>query len=283
MNIAFIGLGIMGSRMAANLLKSDHALYVYNRTVSRSEELVVKGAEMYRDIREIGNADIVFTMLTTPEVVREVAAGNNGFLQHLKKGTLWVDCSTVNPSFTKDMADRAMKSGIRFMDAPVAGSLGPAERGELIFMAGGDIDDLQVIQPLLDLMGKKTFHTGSVGTGASLKMIVNLVMGHAMAGFAEGLALSRAMGIDQGLVLDTLLSTPAVAPVVAGKRRKIEEGDFSPEFPLQWMHKDLHLAIETAYELNLPMPATHAVKEVFSAAKSRGLGELDISAVIRAL
>jgi 3-hydroxyisobutyrate dehydrogenase/glyoxylate/succinic semialdehyde reductase len=104
-------------------------------------------------------------------------------------------------------------------------------------------------------------------------------MGHAMAGFAEGLALGRAMGIEKGLVLDTLLSTPAVAPVVAGKRRKIEEEDFSPEFPLQWMHKDLQLAILTAFELDLPMPATHAVKEVFSSAKSKGLGELDISAV----
>ncbi len=186
MNIAFIGLGIMGSRMASNLLKSEHKVYVYNRTAAKAKPLVEKGAKLYRDIREINTANVVFTMLPSPDIVREMALGKNGFLQYMREKSIWVDCSTVNPSFSLEMAAEARTENVRFMDAPVAGSLVPAEKGELIFLAGGKERDLNSVRELLDLMGKKVIHVGDRGMGSSMKMVVNLIMGHAMVGFAEG-------------------------------------------------------------------------------------------------
>ena len=179
MNIAFIGLGIMGSRMAANLLKGEHRIYVFNRTASKSRALAALGAKVYRDIREINSADVVFTMLSTPEVVREMALGKNGFIQFMKEKSVWVDCSTVNPSFSREMWQEAKSESVRFMDAPVAGSLGPAERGELVFMVGGRERELDIVQPLILLKGSKVVHCGTHGTGSGMKMIVNLVMGRA--------------------------------------------------------------------------------------------------------
>ena len=220
-----------------------------------------------------------FTMLAHPDAVEQAAMGANGFLEHLKPNSLWVDCSSVNPSFSKKMAAEAARRQVRFVDAPVTGSAVPAAEAKLIFWVGADPADLETIRPLLLCMGNKIVHTGGHGTGASMKMVVNLLLGNAMATFAEGMALGEGLGISRKVLFDSLLGTPAVAPFLASKREKIESGNYEAEFPLRWMQKDMHLASLSAYESGVAMPVTNAAKELYRLAMREGHAIQDFSAI----
>lgn len=270
----------MGSRMAANLQKAGHDLVVFNRTAEKAQELVQKGAIMANSPEEVGRqCRVVFTMLSTPEAVEDVALGADGFLKELPGNALWVDCSTVNPSFSRRMAHVAQKMGHRFLDAPVSGSLAPAQNGQLGFFIGGYADDITEIRPLLDAMGKSVLHVGDHGQGASLKMVNNMLFGQIMVAFAEALRLGTSLGVTEEVLSQTLLNGPGGAPFLKTKESKLLTRDFSPEFPLEWMHKDLHLASVTAYEQGIALPALQTAKEMFAFAKVAGLGEQDFSAV----
>jgi 3-hydroxyisobutyrate dehydrogenase/glyoxylate/succinic semialdehyde reductase len=285
MKIGFIGLGIMGGRMATNLQKKGHELVVYNRTKEKAGPLLTKGAVWANTPAEVGRqVNIIFTMLSKPDAVAETALlGKNGFLHHLSKNSLWIDCSTVNPSFSKLMANEAKLRGVRFLDAPVAGSKGPAEQGQLLFIVGGDRADVDEVKPLLDAMGKAVIHVGGHGMGTSMKMVNNLILAQAMVGFSEAMVLGESLGISRDMLFNTLTGSPVTAPFLAMKRSKIEEGKYEAEFPLQWMHKDLQLAADTAYEAGVALPAGTIVKEVFALAMRSGLGEMDFSAVYKFL
>lgn len=284
MKIGFIGLGIMGSRMAANLQRAGYELVVFNRTQVKADDLVNAGAVRAESPEEVAKqCRLLFTMLATPEAVEEVAIGQDGFLKALPGNSLWVDCSTVNPSFTTKMAQQAQKMGQRFVDAPVAGSLIPAKKGELLFLAGGDKADVEQIRELLEAMGKAIIHVGGPGQGVSMKMVINMLLAQAMVAFAESVSLGVALGIPEEILCRTLLNTPTAAPFLKAKEAKILSRDFSPEFPLAWMHKDLHLASITAYEQQVPLPALQATKELYAQAKQQGFGEEDFSAIFRLL
>ncbi len=284
MKIGFIGLGIMGSRMAANLRKNGYELVVYNRTREKANALISQGALWADSPAEVAEkVTILFTMLARPDAVATAALGDKGFLDHLPKDSLWVDCSTVNPSFSKQMAEEAKKRRIRFLDAPVSGSKGPAEQGQLIFFAGGSKADVDVVKPLLDVMGKTVIHVGGHGMGTSMKMVNNLILGQAMVAFTEALVLGESLGISKAVLLGTLLGSPVVAPFLSFKKQKIEEEKFEAEFPLQWMHKDMQLVADSAYEAGVAIPAANVVKEVYALAVRNGLGEMDFSAIYRLL
>ena len=280
MKTAFIGLGIMGSRMARNLLHGGHALSVYNRSPGKSDVLAREGARVAHSPAEAGkDAEVLFTMLSSPDAVAGTARGKDGFLGAMTKGSLWVDCSTVNPSFSRQMASEAAARGIRFVDAPVTGSLPFAEKGELTFLVGAETRDLEECTPLLTLMGKTIKCMGGTGMGASMKMIINMMLGTAMAAFSEALALGEALGFSRTALLDMLVGGAVAGPFIAGKRSNLESRTFNPEFPLRWQHKDLQLACATAYESGVPMPTINAAKEVFALASAAGLKDLDFSAV----
>ncbi|MCB0641051.1 MAG: NAD(P)-dependent oxidoreductase, partial [Phaeodactylibacter sp.] len=203
MNIAFIGLGIMGSRMAGHLLKNGQSLHVYNRTATAAEALEPLGARVADTaVDAVADADVVFTMLSNPEVVADVATGEQGFLRHLKPGYLWVDCSTINPSFARQMADAAAKMEVRYLDAPVAGSKPQAEAAALAFFVGGTAEDLDTVRSLLEWMGSKVIHAGAVGQGAALKMLVNAMLAQSMVVFAESLLLGEKLGLEKSFLLD---------------------------------------------------------------------------------
>jgi glyoxylate/succinic semialdehyde reductase len=155
MNIAFIGLGIMGSRMAANLIKSGNKLNIYNRTKGKVKELGNNAIAKDTPAKAVKDVYVVFTMLSTPRVVEDIALGKNGFLNAMEFGTIWVDSSTVNPAFSKRMSEEAKKRHVRFIDAPVSGSKIPAEKGQLIFFTGGDRKDIDEVIPILEVMGRK--------------------------------------------------------------------------------------------------------------------------------
>ncbi len=278
--IGCIGLGIMGSRMAINLQKEGYELIVYNRTKEKADDLLKNGAIWANSTKEVGEkSDIVITMLSTPEVVKKTALEENGLLTGMKKNSLWINCSTVNPSFAKEMEILAKKHHVRYLDAPVAGTKAPAENGELVFLAGGNKHDIEEATPLFEIMGKKTVHLGEVSKGAAMKILINQLLGQSMVAFAEALVMGEAMGLEKEILFNVLLNTPVVAPVMSAIRPKLENGNYEPNFPLQWIQKDLHLSSISAYESGVATPNLNATKEVFAQAKQYGFGEQDFTAV----
>src|SRR6266480_2845996 len=280
MKIGFIGLGIMGSRMAANLQKNGYALVVFNRTRAKAEPLLGPcGTFSDSPAKLAEQVDVVFTMLAHPGAVEQASLGANGFLNHLRPNALWVDCSSVNPSFSKKMAAEAAHREVHFVDAPVTGSAPAAAEAKLIFWVGADMADLERIRPLLLCMGNKIVHTGEHGAGTSMKMVINLLLGTGMAAFAEGMALGEGLGLSSKMLFDSLLGTPAVAPFLASKREKIESRNYEAEFPLRWMQKDMHLATVSAYETGVALPLTNVTKEMYRLAMRDGHAAEDFSAI----
>jgi 3-hydroxyisobutyrate dehydrogenase-like beta-hydroxyacid dehydrogenase len=281
MKIGFIGLGIMGSRMAANLQKGGHSLVIYNRTREKAEPLLSSGATWTDSPAQLApQVEIVFTMLAHPEAVREAALGEDGLLSSLAAGQLWVDCSTVNPSFSREMAAQAQARHIRFLGAPVTGSKGQAAAAKLVFWVGGDAKDFEACRPLLECMGDRIVHCGGQGMGTAMKMVINQMIGTAMAAFAEGLVLGESLGLSRKILFDALLGGPAVAPFLSFKRERIETGNYQPaDFPLRWLHKDLHLASVSAYETGVAVPLANITTDIYQLAIRVGRGDEDFSAI----
>jgi 3-hydroxyisobutyrate dehydrogenase-like beta-hydroxyacid dehydrogenase len=280
LTVGFIGLGIMGNRMAANLQTHNYSLVVFNRTQKKAEPLLRKGATWGSSAEGVAvEADVLFTMLANPEAVEAAALGAEGFLRALHAGSIWVNTSTVNPSFARRMATQARAHGVRYLDAPVAGSKDAAAGAELVFMVGGDIADLEACRPLLSCMSKRIVYVGGHGLGSALKMVNNLLGAVAMAGFAEGAALGQALGVPSQIIFDELLSSPMLAPVVAAKRTKFERGDYEPDFSMRWMHKDLHLASVSGYEAEVSLPVVNIAKESYAQAMREGYADRDYGAI----
>lgn len=282
--IGFIGLGIMGSRMAGNLLNAGNELVVHNRTKEKAEDLLDKGAVWAESPRKTAEqSDVLYTMLANPGAVEEAALGEDGFLEGLKEGSLWVDCSTVNPSFSRKMADEAKKRGIRFLDAPVAGSKIPAEKGELVFVAGGSQEDLAEVESHMKAMGKAIQYQGENGKGTSMKLVINLMLAQTMAAFSEAVSFGESIGLEKETVLETLLGGPTTAPFLNGKKEKLLAGDYSPEFPLEHMQKDMQLVAQTAFEHGTALPIANTTKEIYALAKQQGYNDQDFSAIYQFL
>jgi 3-hydroxyisobutyrate dehydrogenase/glyoxylate/succinic semialdehyde reductase len=282
MNIAFIGLGIMGGGMAANLVRAGHVLSVWNRTVEKAAPLVALGAKVASSpVEAVRGAEVVFTMLSTPEAVEEIALGEDGFLPAVRAGAVWVDSSTVGPAFSRRIAAEAQKRGVRFVDAPVTGSKDAAQQGTLRFLVGASQADLEEIRPLLERMGTTIVHAGETGMGSSIKLVFNLITAQSMLAYAEGLALGEALGLSREWLLDLTLGSPQVPPLLSLKRAKMETGQYDADFSLKLMQKDLHLAALAGYEAGIAMPQTSLAKEIYRLAMRAGLAEEDFSAVVK--
>ena len=220
------------------------------------------------------------TMLAHPEAVEETACHEEGFPSQLAPGQMWIDCSTVNPSFSRKMATEAHTHSIRFVGAPVTGSKTEAALGKLVFWVGGESADLEFCRPLLECMGNRIVHAGGQGMGASLKMVMNQLLGTVMAAFAEGLILGESLGLSRDVLFGSVLGGPAAAPFLASKRERIEKGNYEPaDFPLRWLQKDLHLAAVSAYETGVAMPMANVAKELYRLAVRQGHGPEDFSAI----
>ena len=275
----------MGERMAKNILKVPGVtLTVYNRTAEKMQPLADAGAKTSTNLPEaVAQADLVMTMLSTPEVVLQLASKAPGFLAHMQQDALWVDSTTVAPDHARNFADLAKAAGIRYVEAPVLGSRAPAEAGELVVVAAGDQKGIEQASPLFEAVGRKTVTMGEPGMAASMKILVNLMLAQSVAAYSEAVSLGKNLGLDVGKVQDVLTSTPGVAPLLGALRGKLDSGDTSPNFPLQWMHKDLRLVAEAAYAVNTPMPLANAAKELFAQAKAAGRAEQDFSAIFQHL
>jgi 3-hydroxyisobutyrate dehydrogenase/glyoxylate/succinic semialdehyde reductase len=266
--------------MAANLQTRGYSLVVFNRTRDKAETLLRGGAAWGKTPPAVAEqVDILFTMLATPEAVEAVALGTEGFLRALRPGAIWVNSSTVNPSFARRMAQEARANGVRYLDAPVTGSKEAAAGAQLLFLVGGDATDLEVCRPLLSSMGARIVHVGAAGLGSALKMVNNLLGAVSMAAFAEGAALGEALGVPRQTIFDTLLGGPMIAPVVSAKRTKIERDDYEADFSMRWMQKDLHLASISGYETGVPMLVANVTKELYRLAMRDGYADQDYGAL----
>ncbi len=280
MNVGFIGLGLMGSRMANNLIRNGNQLFIYNRTKEKADDLINNGAKFTSSVAELASeSEVIITMLSEPKVVKDFALGDEGFLNHLNKNSIWIDCSTVNPTFSKEMAKEARKKGVRFIDAPVSGTTKPAEKGELTFLIGGENIDIEYCRPLFEAMGKKIIHIGKNGMGTSIKMVINLLLAHSMLAFSEGILLGESLEISKEKLFEILYGGPVIAPFLAGKKEKLLYANFETEFPLQWMFKDLHLALISATEKNVQLPLTETAANIYEGASKSRYKEDDFSAI----
>ena len=280
--IGFIGLGLMGKPMALNLVKAGFAVTVWNRTASRADELVSAGAKLAASPREVAaDADLLITIVSDPPALEEVLWGANGAMQSLRRGSTYVDSSTVSPDLARKIAAACTERGVRFLDAPVTGGDWGAKKGELIFMAGGDAATLAEAEPVLKVLGKKWFHLGANGAGQTIKLAMNLILALQVDALAEGLALVTAAGLQGEKLVEVLQSSMARSGVLDVKSQNLLKGEYTPSFPLRLMHKDMTLALELARQVSVDLPATAAAYKTYSKVKDEAKEDLDYSAVMK--
>ncbi len=280
----FIGLGIMGSAMAANLLKGGFEVMVWNRSPGKALELVALGAKRLETPQAVVEAcQITFAMLADPAAAEAVCFGKYGVLDGLDHGKGYVDMSTVDAATTKKIAAAVTARGGRFLEAPVSGSRKPAEEGTLVILAAGDRSLYDEALPGLEMMGKKVLFLGEVGNGANMKLVVNMIMGGMMAAFCEGMVLGGKVGLAAIDILDVLDAGAMANPMFRLKGGSMTKGDFSVAFPLKHMQKDLRLAVALGDQVHQPLFTTAAANEAFKRAKAMGFGEEDFSALLKAI
>lgn len=279
--LGFIGLGIMGYPMAENLLQAGCALTVYNRTRRRAEELGLRGAKVTGSPAEVGrNAQVIFLCVGDTAAVSQVA---ENLLEGAQRGSVVADCSTISPSESRRWAERFRQKGVAFLDAPCSGSKTGATNATLTFMVGGDKDAFDRVQPYLLAMGKKVFHVGGQGMGLQVKLTQNLIGALTCQAMAEGFVLARKAGLSPSLVLEVLQASVARSPMIDAKLPLVLARRFEPHFSLKWMYKDLGLMLASAQELQVPLPVTALVHELFGAAVAMGHGEQDFASAITVL
>jgi 3-hydroxyisobutyrate dehydrogenase len=276
--IAFIGLGTMGGAMAQNLLQSGFSVVVYNRTRERALPLQALGAEIVDTPKAAAqNANAVFTMVTDDAASRAVWLGENGILAGANPQTILIESSTVSPNWIRELSDRA--KAFRLLDAPVAGSQPQAIGKELIFLVGGNRDTVAQAQPIFQAMGKSVMHLGDIGSGILMKLISNLMIGVQVATLAEALNFAQHSGLDMQQVVQALSNGSAGSPVVRVKSAQIAAQNFTPNFALHLLHKDLGYALEEAGKQNASLPTTAISREFYRMAMRQGLGDLDFAAI----
>ncbi len=282
--VGFIGLGAMGTPMAWNVRRHGYPLGVYNRSPGPLEPFRNAGVEVCDSPRSVaGRADIVIIMVTGPEALQAIMEGPDGVAAGITAGKVVVNMSTVSPEATLAAQTAVEAKGAAFVDAPVSGSVQPAEEGSLVILAGGDPKVIQRITPLLKAMGKAVVACGAVGQGTRMKLVLNLLLGTLMEGLAETMMLARGFGLDQAKLLEALGAGPLAAPIFQPKAKAILEGSYAGQFPVALMFKDLNLVLDAAGRSRIPLPQAAATRECFASAMARGLGEEDIAAVIKVL
>ncbi len=286
--VSFIGLGLMGRPMGHNLLKAGFPLVVWNRTASRADSLVAAGARLAASRREAAAAaDVLITIVSDPPALEEVLWGSgsnsneksDGAFASLKKGAIYIDSSTVSPALARKISEAAKSAGIRFLDAPVTGGTWGAEKGELLFMIGGEPETLEAARPVLSAMGNKLFHLGPNGAGQTIKLAMNLLLALEVEAFAEALALVTGAGFAGEKLVEVMQASMARSGVLDVKAPVMLSRDYQPSFPLRLMHKDLSLALELGNQLGIPLPATAAAREIYNSVKGVSKDDLDYAAV----
>ncbi len=285
--VGFIGIGGMGSRMAGRLLAAGYDLTVYNRNRERVRPLEQCGAKVASTLGQLASSsDIVLSSLADDAAVESVMVGPDGALAAARPGTIFLEMSTVSPGTSRRLYELARRKGVSVLDAPVSGSTPQAEQGQLVIFVGGEEAVYGRCRPILGVLGKASFYMGSSGSGATMKLCVNALLGLGMQALAEAIALGLKAGLERERFLEVLGGTSVLSPSQKSKLENARTGEYSATFPLRLMSKDFGLILDRARELSVPMPATVAAQQVYIAENARqsltGRDE-DFSSVIRSM
>jgi len=279
---AFIGLGAMGSRMAANLLMAGHGITVSDPAPDAVKKLTDLGAKAAASARQAAEGrDFVVTMVRDDEISRKVWLDpTTGALAGMKPGGIAIECSTITPAWAHELGGAISKAGIAMLEAPVSGSTPQAENAQLVFLIGGDGETLKRAEPLLKGMGSSVRHAGPVGAGALAKLITNALMGVQLSTLAEMIGMLERRGVNPKPVLDAVAATRLWSAHLTGDAESMLSGNFEPHFPIKLLLKDLTYTVKTAGE-DASVPTVSAARDVFQKAMNEKLGDLDMTAVVR--
>lgn len=278
--VAFIGLGAMGSRMAMNLLGAGFALRVWNRDPAKARRLTDAGARLAASPADAANgAAFVLSIVADDLATREVMLGASGIVARAAPGAIVIDASTNTPAMAREVAAAAAARGVHYLDAPVLGSTPQAEAGELVFLVGGDPAVLERSKPVLGAMSRACHYLGDSGAGATIKLINNMVSGSLLAVLAEAAQVAEAARLDPVAAVAALSDGAAGSRMLRSKLPKMFERDFAPQFQLELMEKDIRYFLQLAGELDRPAPLASLVRSQYQAARRAALGKLDSSAI----
>jgi 3-hydroxyisobutyrate dehydrogenase-like beta-hydroxyacid dehydrogenase len=278
--VGFIGVGYMGRPIAQRLLEAGFKVTAYDRDRSKANELVRFGGTVAESITELSSScDVVLTSLPNDEVVLDVYQGPEGVFANAHREAMLIDTSTVYPETSKTLSRLGSKLGVDVLDVTISGSTPAAEQGALVLFGGGDQNCFDAAESIFRVMARKWFYMGPSGSGATMKLVINSLLGIGMQAIAEAVAFGEKAGLDRNRLLDVMSQTAVVAPAHVGKFQRAMKNDYTPQFPLRLMNKDFGLILKLATALGARMPAAEAALEVNAAQLTEG-AEQDFSAVI---
>ena len=277
--VGFIGLGLMGSRLAGRLHAKGWQVRTWNRSPRKDEQAANQAVPHAASLASLcGTSDVILSCLANDEAVRQVYFGPSGVLDFARPGSILLEMSTISWELSQELHREAARRGRQMLDLPIAGSTPAVEAGTITLLAGGDRAAFEACTPIFESIARQWFLVGPGGSGVKMKLVFNLLLGVEMAAIAEAIALGRQLDLPQNVLLDVLSRSAVVAPAFLGKLQKIRDGDYSPEFPLRLMSKDLNLIANAAAAAATETPLAAAAEKLFAASVDSA-GDLDFSAV----
>jgi 3-hydroxyisobutyrate dehydrogenase len=278
--LGFVGIGYMGRPIARRLLESGFQLTVYDRDRAKAEELVEHGGNVAQSVSELSsNCAVVLSCLPTEEAVVDIYTGRDGVFSNARHGLKVIDLSTVYPATARKLSSQGSEHGVEVLDVTMSGSTPAAENGLLTLFGGGNKECFDAAEPIFRVIAQKYFYLGPSGSGATMKLVVNTLLGIGMQAIAEAVALGEKAGLDRNRLLEVLSQTAVVAPAHVGKLQRAMKRDYSPQFPIRLMNKDFGLILDLAATVGARMPAAGAAFEINARQSDEG-AEQDFSAVI---
>ena len=272
MKVGFIGIGVMGESMAGHLLTAGHDLYVYNRTKSKADRIVAKGATWCDDVKSVAQqCDLIFTIIGVPADVEHVYLNEEGLVNQAKKGTILVDMTTSTPDLAKRIYEAGTQKGLKCLDAPVTGGDVGAKNGTLTIMVGGEKETFDEILPILELMGKTIVYMGAAGSGQHTKMANQIAIAGAAIGMVESLAYSKGAGLDLETVLQAITSGSAASWQLSNMAPRIIQDDYNPGFFIKHFIKDMRIASTDSKTMNVDLPGLDLVLSLYEECQKREL------------
>lgn len=282
--VGFAGLGLMGSRMARNLQAKGFPLTVWSRTAAHTRPLAKAGASVAATPRELAEkTDVVVACVADPAAVERVVFAEDGLLAGARPGFRYVEASTIGPGLARRVAEALRARGADMLEAPMTGSRNGAEKGTLLFMAGGRSEVLEELQPVLMAMGSKAIHCGEVGQASAVKLVGNTLISFMLEGFCEGVVLAQKCGVGIDKLLEVVMASGFSSPYYAFKGETVARRDWDTHFSIDLLVKDQTLMLEEASARRVPLPGLAAIREVFQSARAQGWGGEDIAAVVKVL
>jgi len=278
--LGFVAVGYIGRPIARRLLESGFKLTAYDRDQSKAEELIQYGGKVAQSVSELSSScDVVLSCLPSDEAVLDIYRGPDGVFASARRGLRVIDLSTVYPETSQELARQGSARGVEVLDVTISGSTPAAENGLLTLFGGGNKECFDSAESIFRVIAKKYFYLGPSGSGATMKLVVNTLLGIGMQAIAEAVALGEKAGLDRNRLLDVLSQTAVVAPAHVGKLQRAMKSDYSPQFPIRLMNKDFGLILELAATVGARMPAAGAAFEINARQSDEG-AEQDFSAVI---